>query len=259
MSTPSICVLLANWWGGTWENFAFLAELSSAGNIFVGNNPLYQVSDFLAFYPKFGIYAQAISAAAINAAGTGYTAGDILVPVQQDSSGAQITVNTVDGSGHITGVTVTTGGTGYQAASAVAVTGGTGTGAKFNLTLVPFVASAANIPLVIIQAYVTLANACLQKARWFDQWQIAMSLFVAHYLTLYLRSEGAMGTTPQQIASQGLALGLAASQAAGDVSQSTEYFMNDAWMDWGAWNLTLYGQQLITMAKIIGMGPMYIW
>lgn len=113
------------------------------------------------------------------------------------------------------------------------------------------------IPQPVLQLYINLASASLSQARWLDYWQMGMALFVAHYATLYLRSEGSVGTTAQQIASSGLAVGLKVSQAAGDVSQSQEY-MTTGWESWGSWNLTTYGQQLITNAAIVGIGPMYI-
>jgi hypothetical protein len=249
-------LLLANWWGGTWENYVFLAEISSASNIFIGGNPPYQISDFLCIYPKFGKDPQNISTVSIGAGGQNYLVNDILVPVQQDSSGAQLKVISVDGGGAVTDLSVVATGVGYSVATGLATTGGAGTGALVNITAISQFQS-AGVPQVVLQMYINLASAALQKARWQDSWLLGMALFVAHYATLYLRSEGNAGSTPQQIASSGLALGLTVSKAAGDVSQTQEYLTG--WEDWGSWGLTLYGQQLITLAKIIGMGPMYIW
>lgn len=69
-----------------------------------------------------------IATAAIGAGGTGYTALDVLT-LAQAGGGTQATVrvDTVDGSGVITAITVLTGGSGYVAASTYATTGGTGT------------------------------------------------------------------------------------------------------------------------------------
>jgi uncharacterized protein DUF4054 len=60
-----------------------------------------------------------------------------------------------------------------------------------------------------------------------------------------------------QIAAQGLAGGIQTSKGVGDVSVS--YQPLSSLEDWGQWNLTKYGQQLSTMAKVIGSGPAFIW
>jgi Protein of unknown function (DUF4054) len=60
-----------------------------------------------------------------------------------------------------------------------------------------------------------------------------------------------------QIAAQGLAGGIQTSKSVGDVSVS--YQVLTALEDWGAWNLTKYGQLLATQARVIGMGPMVIY
>ena len=79
--------------------------------------------------------AQAVSVA-INAAGTGYTVGNTLDVVgglgQID---AELTVTTVNGSGGVTGVTISNAGQYTEIpANPVSVTGGSGSAATFNLT-----------------------------------------------------------------------------------------------------------------------------
>jgi hypothetical protein len=79
--------------------------------------------------------AQAVSVA-INAAGTGYTVGNTLDVVgglgQID---AELTVTTINGSGGITGVTISNAGQYTEIpANPVSVTGGSGSAATFNLT-----------------------------------------------------------------------------------------------------------------------------
>lgn len=255
-AAPPICLLLAEWWGGTWLDYAFLAEIGLAANVITGTNPPYQLDDFLCTYPQFGKDPQNVVAVAVNAGGSAYVVNDVIVPTQTDASGATLKVTAVDGSGAITGLVILASGKGYSVATALLTTGGTGMGATVNITAVSQFAS-AGVPQSVLQMYINLANASLQQARWQDSWLFAMGLFVAHYATLYLRSAGSVGGTPQQIASSGLALGLAVSKAAGDVSITNEYITG--WEDWGAWSLTLFGQQLITMAKIVGMGGMYIY
>lgn len=63
--------------------------------------------------------------------------------------------------------------------------------------------------------------------------------------------------TAAQVAAQGIANGIEVSKSVGDVSAS--YSVLNSLEQFGQWNLTLYGQQLATMAKVIGSGPMVIW
>lgn len=73
-----------------------------------------------------------VTAVSINAGGTGYTVGDLLV-ITGGNAGAKVNVTAVS-SGVVTGLSVTLPGDGYSIASAVSTTGGTGTGAKVNIT-----------------------------------------------------------------------------------------------------------------------------
>ena len=79
--------------------------------------------------------AQAVSVA-INAAGTGYTAGDTLDVVGGlGQITTELTVSTVGGGGAITGVTISNAGQYIEIpANPVSVTGGSGSAATFNLT-----------------------------------------------------------------------------------------------------------------------------
>lgn len=63
--------------------------------------------------------------------------------------------------------------------------------------------------------------------------------------------------TGAMIAAQGLAGGIQTSKSVGDVSVS--YQVLESLAAWGQWNLTRYGQQLATMAKVVGSGPMVIY
>ena len=79
--------------------------------------------------------AEAVSVA-INAAGTGYTAGNTLDVVGGlGPITTELTVSTVNGSGGITGVTISNAGQYAEIpANPVSVTGGSGSAATFNLT-----------------------------------------------------------------------------------------------------------------------------
>lgn len=77
-----------------------------------------------------------VTTVTINAAGTGYTAADVITVVSlSGGTGCTVTVDTVGGSGEITAITLLAGGTGYAVADGLATTGGTGTGGKINVTV----------------------------------------------------------------------------------------------------------------------------
>lgn len=264
MSTNIPCLdsVLAQWWEGGVQSYGFAAGITQAANLVFGANPPFQLSDFLAIYPKFGTGTQSILTAAIRNGGAGYSVGDKLTVVSPNGGkGGVLFVTGTTPPGAITTFdTIPSGGTGtgYNPGNNFdTITDSIlGTGATVDvLTITPF--TGLVLPLIVLQLYLNLANASLIQPRWLDYWQLAMSLFVAHMATLYLISEGAPGTTPQQIAASGLAKGLNVSAAAGDVSKSVKYL--EGWEDWGEWNLTIYGQQLMTYAAVIGMGPMYIY
>lgn len=60
-----------------------------------------------------------------------------------------------------------------------------------------------------------------------------------------------------QIAAQGIATGIQVSKGVGDVSVG--YQALASLEAWGQWNLTKYGQQLVTNAEVIGAGPALIY
>jgi hypothetical protein len=65
------------------------------------------------------------------------------------------------------------------------------------------------------------------------------------------------GLTGAQVAAQALANGILTSKSVGDVSAG--YTPLASLESWGAWNLTVFGQQLATMGKIVGAGPSVMW
>jgi Protein of unknown function (DUF4054) len=257
----SINNLLAEWWGISGEFYPgfpvdFTINPLAAANLTLGSNPLYQISDFLAIYPKFGVQVQGILNATPNSLtpGTGYSLNDKLTVVQSDASGGVLqVVGLVSGAPLL--YSIISQGTGYNVATGNVTTGGTGTGALVDINYItPSVLN--GIPQAVLQMYINLAQACLDSARWLDIWPMAMALFVAHFTTLYLRSEGSVGSTPGRIAASGLTRGIMVSKGAGNVQSMIE--VPKGLEEWGAWTQTEYGTQLATFAKVIGMGGMYI-
>jgi hypothetical protein len=114
------------------------------------------------------------------------------------------------------------------------------------------------VPPMVINLYVALASACLVQARYLEMWPVAMSLFIAHYCTLYLRSAGDIASTPGQLATQGLARGVQIAKAAGGVSVSIQP-STQGYESWGAWQTTGFGELLLPIMACVGAGPMWIW
>lgn len=77
----------------------------------------------------------ALKTAVIAAAGSGYTANDVLTIV--GGTGGTVRVLTVDGSGAVTSIVIVNPGTGYSATTGAATTGGTGTLCTITTTIAP--------------------------------------------------------------------------------------------------------------------------
>ena len=248
MGTPDWNGWLAGVWSGGSSDEGLdwpAAVITAAANIVVGSNPPYTIQDFFAMYPKF--------------------AGPVLV------SGTSAPTGTLtQGSESITAVNNTAGMAMGQPISGLGIpdntfiSGISGTtvtmtnAASASGTAVPIIVwNATAIPVAVLQVFINLASAHLVQARWQDTWLVGMGLFVAHFATLYAKSDGNPNSTTGQIASQGLADGVRITKSAGDVSVG--YSPVRGIDDWGAWNLTSYGQQLATLGKIMGMGGMVVY
>jgi hypothetical protein len=124
----------------------------------------------------------------------------------------------------------------------------------------PDVSNSYLIPEIIVQMYIDLAAVCIKETRWKAYWKIATGWFVAHFCTLYLQGMADPNSGAAAVLAAGQAKGLNTSESVGDVSVSMDY--NTIGQDlegWAAWKLTIYGQQLATIGKIVGKGGMYIY
>lgn len=115
-----------------------------------------------------------------------------------------------------------------------------------------------NVPLVVIEMHLDRANACIKKSRWHKQWKMGMCLYIAHYCTLYLQGIMDANNSVQSIAQAGTAQGIDTSISVDGVSISTDYsVMNTSTDTWTGWGSTIYGQQLMALAKLMGKGGMF--
>lgn len=115
------------------------------------------------------------------------------------------------------------------------------------------------VPETILQLFVDNANTSILPSRYHEMWRYAAGLFVAHYGTLYLKTYSDGSPSAASAAAKGQQTGLIKEASMGDTSISYDNeAITVAMAKWGAWNATQYGQQLVTMARMIGMGGMYV-
>lgn len=115
------------------------------------------------------------------------------------------------------------------------------------------------IPDIVAIMYLNMAHSCIKESRWNEQWRFAMCLFIAHFCTLYLQGITDAKGGIEGVVEAGKAKGVDTSISVGDVSVTTDYSIATSNLNgWNGWSLTIYGQQLITMGRLVGMGAMYI-
>lgn len=115
------------------------------------------------------------------------------------------------------------------------------------------------LPAAMLQGIIRMANAAVQPERWGEGWRYAVGLYVAHYVTLYLRGYAASNETPEQAAASGALVGMVKSATLGDASVSYDTAAITAGTeDWGDLNSTTYGQMFANRAKLIGMAGMLV-
>ncbi|MBZ9633069.1 DUF4054 domain-containing protein [Clostridium sp. FP1] len=115
------------------------------------------------------------------------------------------------------------------------------------------------VPKIVVQMYIDLANASIKKTRWHTYWEVATGWFVAHFCSLYLQGTADPNSGANVVMEAGRAQGLDTSQSVNDVSVSTDYsIIANGLNGWASWLLTIYGQQLATVGKMMGKGGMCV-
>lgn len=115
------------------------------------------------------------------------------------------------------------------------------------------------VPASILTQIIQMANSSIQPDKWLDSWRYAVGLYVAHYVTLYLRSCSFGGDTPEQAAASGTLIGVVQSVRLGDASVNYDTTALTAGTEnWGDLNATTYGQMLANRAKLIGLGGVLV-
>lgn len=239
---PNLTAYLEQWWGGSWTSYGWCNAFTIAANIFTGGNPAWGLNEFFSMYPKFGgtpVYF------------VGSTVLDSDVITLSKTAPPELTAGL-----YISDTEVIPPATRVVSVSGLSVTldnSALGDMPNVNFLIYPNPV----LPLPVLLAFASFSNACINYNRWLDCWYIGISLFMAHYCTLYLRSEGNPGSTAGQIAASGLEKGTLITKLAGDVSAGLQ--LPKGLEDWGAYAETSYGSQLATLGKIVGWGPMWIY
>lgn len=117
------------------------------------------------------------------------------------------------------------------------------------------------VPQAVTDMYIAFADSFVKETRYHDAWRVCMSLAIAHFLVLYLRTmsadpdSGAVG-----VIKAAETKGLVASKSVDSVSVSYDFSTALADLDgWADWKTTEYGIQFVTLAKNYMRGGMYVW
>ncbi len=116
------------------------------------------------------------------------------------------------------------------------------------------------LPPEMIEMYIDFADSAVNIKKWGKQWKLGMSLFVAHFCTVYMMSFSPEGSSAAAVIAAGQTKGLVSSKSVGDVSVSYDfsYAIQDV-ATWGQFNLTSFGNQFVSIAKMMSKGNMFIW
>lgn len=110
------------------------------------------------------------------------------------------------------------------------------------------------LPENALEQIIDLANVSIQPDKWLEWWQMAAGWFVAHNVTMFLKTYAASSETPSQAAASGALTGIVKSARLGD--RQVEYetgALTKGTEAWGDLNATTYGQLLASKAKLVGL------
>jgi len=105
-----------------------------------------------------------------------------------------------------------------------------------------------SVPVFLLNRFIALAVAALEKKRWREAWELGVLYYAAHLCAVW------MGQNPDA-SDSGVSTGLVSSESVDGVSVSydTSALSKDA-EGMAAFSETPYGVQFITMAKLYGHG-----
>ena len=115
------------------------------------------------------------------------------------------------------------------------------------------------LPKGILQMFLEQVNDSVLPSRWGSMWRYAAGLYLAHFAAMYLKTYAPESSGVAQAAAKAQPAGVIKSATMGDTSVSYDNSAVTIGTEkWGSWNATQYGQQLATLARLVGMGGMYV-
>ena len=114
------------------------------------------------------------------------------------------------------------------------------------------------IPIEFFNLILDMANKSLKYDRFHSLWKYLMCLYIAHFCTLFLQTQQGLEGSQGALAGA-LPKGLATSKTVEGLSVSYDFSVTTSGLeDAGSWNLTAYGQQLVTLSSMYGHGGMWV-
>jgi len=115
------------------------------------------------------------------------------------------------------------------------------------------------IPMEVVEMYIEFAHSSVRKWRWRDSWKVGISLFVAHFIELYMRVMVDPGCDAADVVNAGQTKGLVASKSVGGVSVSYNFEQAlQGLEEWGEFLSTEYGAQFATLARLVSPRTIYL-
>lgn len=113
----------------------------------------------------------------------------------------------------------------------------------------PGLTDPARYPNALIEHYLRLGFAQLDRCRWADLYDEGLLDWTAHYVVIQVRNAQAA----ERGAVSGNAIGRVSSKSVGGVSVNYD-LGNTEETDGGHWNMTTYGSAFLRNARMVGMG-----
>lgn len=119
--------------------------------------------------------------------------------------------------------------------------------------------SSSLVPEAMLELFTGQANDSVLPSRWGSLWRYAAGLYVAHFSAMYLKTWSDGSASAAGVAASAGQPGAVKQAVMGDTSISYDNSAVTAGTEkWGAWNSTQYGQQLVTLARMAGLGGVYV-
>ena len=116
------------------------------------------------------------------------------------------------------------------------------------------------MPSIVLDMYLELAHNAVKQSRYHSYWKMAMGLFIAHFTTLWVMGNADPASGAAGIIKAGEQKGLVTGKSVDGVSVSKDYNTITSGLDgWAAWNMTTYGTQLASLARLTTKAGVQIW